>query len=637
MSCLRQVETDGRSPRWYENLMVVYYDILLLDDQSMLHARHSERFKTLEKTIQCEPGRAELVKRTLVDFQRTTAASDLRKAFAAVIRAKGEGLVLKPDGPYFNFGSGHSQTSGFCIKLKKEYIGHFGDVGDFAVVGAGFNPSKAKSYRLSNVKWTTFYLGCLKNREHVGRWAAKPEFTVVCAVEMGQQMLKTFMMHGHGAPVPSDDNEATELHVPKGIQADAPLTVAFQNPPVVDLRCFSFDKPGNVGFWTPRFPAVSKIHFDRDYTDTVTFDELQEMAKEARATPDLDDSQENLKWIAKLEGADPRGHAVDALSQLTATTMPTPSPQRPSTPLSHALPFQERAGSSESSRSGGHGSVPLCANSLATPPATSPPPVSSPESPRPGNKRKFPSQESSPRKRRPSSIAVPVSSKSKRTPLQDVDVNASPCSSSRPAAATTSTHTCKHPGKSIVSTPPKEFEENEPPRADNCHEKVSTSRKVRDCRVAVPLQPQTDGAEAPTGCQFAGEDCHLSGATVLVLSVGLASPTEHIALLRAHGLAYTILDADTWVHEHGFGASLSDTSSRVVLLVDTIHKPKETKRALSSLERLHKTSPGKTRGWIAVYDWRVLRHLKALEDVNTKDKYFDGFNDPWRRWYCGII
>ncbi|UNI18815.1 DNA ligase (ATP) [Purpureocillium takamizusanense] len=303
---------DDTPPKPYENLMIVYFDMLLLDDCSLLDIRHSERFKLLERTIRRDTGRAELVSRKVIDFGGRYAISDLRQAFARTIVERGEGLVLKPDDPYFNFHDSSKRFSGLCIKLKKEYIGNFGDVGDLAVVGAGFNASKARSYMIPDLKWTHFYLACLENREEVKRWRAVPEFTVVTVVELNEAQLKSVLAFGNPMPVEPPDNVDTKLKIPRGLETNTPMRFAFRNPLVFDLRCFSFDKPGNVGFWTPRFPAVSKIHFDRDYTDTISLQELQEKAKEATRSPDMDDSQENLAWIARLEGADPHGRAVDA-------------------------------------------------------------------------------------------------------------------------------------------------------------------------------------------------------------------------------------------------------------------------------------------------------------------------------------
>ncbi|PHH82797.1 hypothetical protein CDD82_4776 [Ophiocordyceps australis] len=316
------IEQDS-PPQDCEHLMIVYFDILLLNDDSLLATRHSERFKILERIVSQRRGWSELISRQIIDFQSRHASSDLRNAFANIIVAKDEGLVLKPDEPYFNLQGSNRSLAGCCIKLKKEYIGNFGDVGDFAVVGAGFNAAKAKSYNIPNVKWTHFFIGCITNREEAKNPQVNPEFTVINVVELNKTQIGALVKFGTPLPLPVLENRATKVQIPRGIDTSAPMTVVFQNPPVFDLRCFSFDKPGNMGFWTLRFPVVSKIHFDRDYTDTISFDELQQMAKKATTIPEVEDSQENLAWVAKLESADPMDSNFDAVSQMTTTTIST--------------------------------------------------------------------------------------------------------------------------------------------------------------------------------------------------------------------------------------------------------------------------------------------------------------------------
>src|SRR6266536_3493642 len=101
--------------------MIVWYDVLLLDDESLLGMRHSERFKKLKQIVTCRQGEAQLVGRQVIDFNKQSAASDLRNLFAKSIRAREEGLVLKPDGPYFDLSPDQRRYSSFCIKLKKGY------------------------------------------------------------------------------------------------------------------------------------------------------------------------------------------------------------------------------------------------------------------------------------------------------------------------------------------------------------------------------------------------------------------------------------------------------------------------------------------------------------------------------------
>ncbi|KAG5924774.1 hypothetical protein E4U61_006947 [Claviceps capensis] len=661
----RLINVDLDSPlRSHENLMIVFYDILYLDQQSFLDVCRSKRFEILKRTVRCDSGRAELVRRTVVDFHRPTGASELRKAFAKVITAKGEGLVLKPDGPYFDFHNRKQGPAGFCIKLKKEYIGTFGDVGDFAVVGAGYNPSKAKLYKIPNLAWTVFYLGCLTNKEEVRRWGAIPEFTVVSAVEIPESLLKTFMVHCHTMHVPLDMSATTKLHIPTGIEADAPLEFAFQSPPVFDMRCFSFDKPGNVGFWTLRFPTVSKIHFDRDFSDAITFDELQAMAKEARATPDLEDSQENIHWIAQLEGADPRGRAVDAVSQLTATTMPTPSPRISRSPLRPLMRSRSRSPDMTKTKPDCQSCTEKATTLLSTPPESSPPSELerlSTDTHTPDEKRKrrlvapsAPATSGSVEARDtglPCSFLTCATGTKRRKPLQEVDGNAlQGANNPRMLFASAMDGT---PQSTRVTAKTKHEYPQDSPETTTGEEKPVEHKIDAVCCILSPILPfieQTSlpaekanlAKQAPKPCVFAGENCHLSDHTILLAASALTHSDKRIVLLREHGTGTTgtVFDMDEWLEATRFGATLGDTKSpqrRVLMLVDTIQRKSETQKVLASLEWARKKLSRKTCGWIEVYDWRVLHHLKVMEDDNEKEKYFDGFHDPWRRWYCGIV
>ena len=58
--------------------MIVYYDALMIDDDSLLSARRSERFRRLENLIEKIPGQAELVKRRLIDFSSPTAVAQVQ-------------------------------------------------------------------------------------------------------------------------------------------------------------------------------------------------------------------------------------------------------------------------------------------------------------------------------------------------------------------------------------------------------------------------------------------------------------------------------------------------------------------------------------------------------------------------------
>jgi hypothetical protein len=57
-----------------------------------------------------------------------------------------------------------------------------------------------------------------------------------------------------------------------------------------------FDKPANTRYFALRFPRVLKIHDDHSFKDTVSFEELQEMARRCREAPE-DNEREETHWL----------------------------------------------------------------------------------------------------------------------------------------------------------------------------------------------------------------------------------------------------------------------------------------------------------------------------------------------------
>lgn len=664
--------------------MIVYYDLLLLDDRSLLDVRHSERFRLLEQIVHSSKGRAELVPKQVIDFGHGFAVSELRKSFANVIMERGEGLVLKSDEPYFNFHHADQPFGGRCIKLKKEYVGNFGDVGDFAIVGAGFLASKARTYTISNLQWTHFYVGCLDNKEQVQRWNATPEFTVVSVVELNESQLETMLKFSNPLPVPLAENKATMLKIPKGIETGPPLTFAFCNPLVFDLRCFSFDRPGNTGFWTLRFPVVSKIHFDRDFSDTVSFDELQEMAKEATTAPALEDSQENLAWIARLEGADPRGLPIDAISQMT-TTIQTPSPIKSTSATSERDPSASPATATrilqactrlkrlgDSGYGQGHSVSATPQPPLMAPPMLPPPRgATSTNAVRYGlGKRSiaFPADLGPSNKRRklsaPQAASATKVQNGPRRPLVDVDGNASQdprmgcgLDGTMPSSLTRSpaddkrrtlddelvdTETLRARENSLVSRSKDVREDTgSNTRASETKLSMENNRAPSGCPSVKPGDPiDVPPAGVEVGCSYSSTDCHMASFTILVPPTLLVESTEAAQLLKAHGVLEAATSVQEWIELARAGSPSIVASRRdraQVLLVDSVEDSVEAESLLARAEEARRGLSRRQRDLITVYDWRVLRHVTILEDESITDKYYDGFHDAWRRWFCGII
>ena len=58
-----------------EHLMIVFYDLLLLDDTHCINEAYEDRRIRLQTLVRPKPGRAEVGQRVIVDFRRPQAAS----------------------------------------------------------------------------------------------------------------------------------------------------------------------------------------------------------------------------------------------------------------------------------------------------------------------------------------------------------------------------------------------------------------------------------------------------------------------------------------------------------------------------------------------------------------------------------
>ncbi|KAH7318466.1 hypothetical protein B0I35DRAFT_243254 [Stachybotrys elegans] len=672
-------EQDSQ-PRHYEKLMIVYFDILLLDDRSLLDVCHSDRFKLLEQVVRRTPGRSDVVQRQVINFDQRLAASDLRKLFAKTIINKNEGLVLKPDGPYFNSGDPRQSRGGYCIKLKKEYIGNFGDVGDFAVVGAGYDPAKARTYRIPNLKWTHFFIGCLTNKEECRRWGATPKVTVVSIVELSETQMKAFLSFCNPLPVSQEDNKAIILTMTPGIRMNVSLATTFAKPPVFDMRCFGFDKEGNTGFWSLRFPSVTKIHLDRDFLDTVSFEELQSMAVAETTAPEVEDSQEDLAWIARLEGADPRATAVDAASQLTASTIPTPSPSKSSQTWNHSAQCAWGVDRARASTKEPFNPESLESRQLPSDPSKIPitNPTSLPLESAEATAHKHrhethvASGTSLNRKRvvSPQNGAATVAQSmcaqqdpKKRRKLDAIDGNAS----QRPTRSLPS-GSQQNPtdGRIVIdlTTPDVSFNaalKADPIQKENaapCDEKetvamnsastgqadtepsqvLPTSTSSKDIHSVPPAPELKPGTQKL--CAYAGTKCQLGRFKTIAPSGLLTNFGEITSLLADHGVAEVFTSLDKWMEsstKQPSSPTRTASGCQTVLLIDSVNYKLESRKFLRETEQQRFQTQDSQRAWIDVYDWRILNDLAVLEDTNITAKYFGGFTDPWRRWYCGLI
>lgn len=660
--------TDGDSQRHdHEHLMIIYYDILMLDGVSFLGLQHSDRFNQLTKLITTRKGHAELIKRQVIDFRRKDARRLLQEAFAKCIVARGEGLVLKPDDPYFSFGRKYKRYASCAIKMKKAYIQGFGDVGDFAVIGASYDAQTAKISKILNLKYTHFFVGCLENPIEAQAKTHRPKYMVTNVVTLNDTQLKYFRQYCNPPTVLPEDYTGSQFDF-RGLGSDDRPTVIFSDPPVFDIYCFSFDKAPNSAMWTMRFPQVSKIHLDRDYLDVFSYAQLQEAAQDAVEEPEMEDSQEMRLWISKLETADPKSRRVEYDSQSTVSTVSTEvTTSAASTTDSEADDDQPRGNTGAASEI-----TPTAAISqrgLITPPRSSALQAAAATNARNSSDSTAPNTRSGSRKRAsPEELPSPskrprITTRStepqtqKRKPLGARDANDSQRSARSGRSMSPPLDMLGMEAEELGSTPPpgEHFPSsvtgsfhtaNEPPSSPSGR----TPRKLRHTRTKdiVPMENQLPQIIEEPCRHVRRHKCALKGYTFL-LSPCISGYKWVDDLLKSHGIMGFETYPKVWAtypsSRSSSAASTPRSGSPVrgsinnysgrkkqrICLVDNRRNP-ATSDWLEVIDAAGIKCRNGEKEWISVYDFRILEDITSLESRPPKRQG----PDPWRARFIGL-
>ncbi|PTU21148.1 hypothetical protein P175DRAFT_0421149, partial [Aspergillus ochraceoroseus IBT 24754] len=300
------IGTENDSPpQPYEHLMMVFFDILLLDDDVCLRKPHRERRLLLKNTIQIIPGFSDIADQKVIDFSRPDGQSRLESIFARGITDRWEGFILKGcEDPYFAILTGPDSGSFGCwIKLKKDYIPGLGDTIDLALIGAAYNAREVGSLdSLNQVSWTHFFIGCLVNKDAILQPDIKPKFRVLdvinrhCMSEQNMLLLNQFGKYT--ARGTASDHGFDIEHEGSGLPR---MNVVFKTPFVVEMLGSGFEKPSGARYYTLRFPRILKIHSDRSFQDAATFSELQVLAEAAVSLPSEEIAEEEIAWANRVK------------------------------------------------------------------------------------------------------------------------------------------------------------------------------------------------------------------------------------------------------------------------------------------------------------------------------------------------
>ncbi len=303
--------------------MIVFFDVLLLDDDICLRKPHRERRLLLKDMIKLIPGVADVAEQRIIDFSHSDGQSKLEALFSMGIAERWEGFVLKGcEDPYFPILIDPGDNcDGRWIKLKKDYIPGLGDTIDLALVGAAYNSHDASTLGLGEkVSWTHFFVGCLDNKDSVLQSNAEPRFHVIdvidhhCMSQLNMQTLNNFSKYS-ARGVDSDHGFDIEYVRPGMPRIDA----MFKTPFVVEMLGSGFEKPSGARYYTLRFPRILKIHSDRSLEDAASFRELQLLAEAAISAPAEDVREQEAEWAKRVKMSTSRPGYLQNRSQSLST------------------------------------------------------------------------------------------------------------------------------------------------------------------------------------------------------------------------------------------------------------------------------------------------------------------------------
>ncbi|WVF68578.1 hypothetical protein IAT40_003347 [Kwoniella sp. CBS 6097] len=269
------------------HLCLVFFDILLVDSQSLLNRAYEARRAILEEVIRPIPGFAMLAERTRIPLglNRHAAIEALGEAFQRSTTRREEGLVLKASE------STYTNMRWQWVKLKKDYIPNLGDCIDLVLLGAGWDIDRARELRVDTSVFTTFYIGVLTNAERVKTKRETPNFEVLFRASYGldRSALEVYnenIRHGRWASKSFDKDDPFKRRLlglswtytmPRGM---TPPSVLFQSPLCAEVMGAGFQKLPSSEMYELRWPRLQKIYdpSERSWIHALSSIELLQIA-----------------------------------------------------------------------------------------------------------------------------------------------------------------------------------------------------------------------------------------------------------------------------------------------------------------------------------------------------------------------
>ncbi|XP_063690820.1 DNA ligase 3-like [Bolinopsis microptera] len=299
------------------------FDILLLNGKSLVNEPIKKRREILRESITEIPNRV-----MLSEMQLIKTASELAGMISHVLREGLEGLVLKGINTTYKPGARH------WLKVKKDYLqgGAMADSADLVVLG-GYLGTGNKGGMCS-----IFLMGCFS--------PASNSWKTVCKVGNGHDdaTLEKYSnkMKRTGRKIKGDYSAIpTWLHVNKGIVPDFLVT----DPKHSDVweitgAEFSQSTVHTAAGISIRFPRITKIRDDKDWSTATNLPRLQQLMRTSQDKADMAIQQLMIKEgklsVPKLLESPKETRVTQKRGALVATSFKEESPKKKLKPGSNA-------------------------------------------------------------------------------------------------------------------------------------------------------------------------------------------------------------------------------------------------------------------------------------------------------------
>ncbi|KAI5825154.1 DNA ligase/mRNA capping enzyme [Schizophyllum commune Tattone D] len=300
------------------HLALVFFDIMVLNDESLLGKPYSYRRFLLESVVEPIPHYCLFSERYPVDlprlplvFSQEDSDSDdddapenrrssipmdiaaqralerLYRMFARHLVDRREGIMIKADE------SRYDDWSLQWAKLKRDYIPGYGDTLDLVLVGAVWDAKRARELGVSPAVYTTFYIGALTNAEALKKDpSVNPHYHVyfVSSYGLTRRQLEDLNSRIKARPTvlfadltlvrPKDLAHPELEYTFRLFEGLTKPHLVFCEPMLAEVFGAGFDVARGSKHYELRFPRISKIYNieDRPHTACTTLHELADLA-----------------------------------------------------------------------------------------------------------------------------------------------------------------------------------------------------------------------------------------------------------------------------------------------------------------------------------------------------------------------